>query len=306
MGFRTSMGDALTGLRRNSSMAVSLIVTLTVSLMLAALGLLMQQQAERTEHFFGERLQLQVTMCTDNSPSEGCVTGAATDRQLAAVKEALAEHRLVADVEVRTPAENYEQAQAYLGQTETGRKQLATLGPADFFESYFVTLEDPQQFQGVVDEVGQMDGVANVNSLRDILGPLFEILDKIRWAALVTSLLLVVAAVLQVSNTIRMTAIVRAREIGIMRLVGASQWHIQWPFILEAIVAALVSAAVACVGLAAFMHFVVYGYLRDTLGQITTWVGWNEAFVVMGYTTVFALLLALIPTLFVTRRYLDV
>ena len=103
-----------------------------------------------------------------------------------------------------------------------------------------------------------------------------------------------------------MNVLERTREIGIMRLVGASSWHIQLPFILESMLAALISAALAAAGLAAFMYFVVYGYLRDTLGEITTWVRWQEAVVVMGYTTVLALLLALVPTLVMTRKYLDV
>src|SRR5690606_5307885 len=118
--------------------------------------------------------------------------------------------------------------------------------------------------------------------------------------------LLIIAAILQVSNTIRMTAFARRREIGIMRLVGASSWHIQAPFVLESLVAAIISAALAAGGMAAFMHFVVYGYLRDTLGRITTWVRWEDAFLVMGMTTVLALLLALVPTFVMTRKYLDV
>ncbi len=139
-----------------------------------------------------------------------------------------------------------------------------------------MTLKDPQKYDGVVSQVSGMDGVGNVNSLQELLGPLFEILSKMRWASLGTSLLLMVAAILQVSNTIRMTAYARRREIGIMRLVGASSWHIQLPFILESMLAALISAALAAAGLAAFMYFVVYGYLRDTLGEITTWVRWRS------------------------------
>ncbi len=54
------------------------------------------------------------------------------------------------------------------------------------------------------------------------------------------------------------------------------------------------------------MHFVVYGYLRDTLGRITTWVRWEDAFLVMAYTSILALLLALVPTFVMTRRYLKV
>jgi cell division transport system permease protein len=212
----------------------------------------------------------------------------------------------VKSFDIRTPADNYEQAREVFGQSETGRKQLETLSPDSFPESYFVTLKDPQDFDSVQSQVSGMDGVAGVTSLREILEPLFEFLENMRWAALGTSLLLIVAAILQVSNTIRMTAYARRREIGIMRLVGASSWHIQLPFVLESLLAALISAALAAAGLGLFMYVVVYNYLRDSLGQITTWVRWQEAITVMGYTTVLALVLALVPTLVMTRKYLDV
>lgn len=303
---RTTLSELRTSLSRNKSMTISLVVTMSVSLLLAALGLLIQSQADRTEKYFGDRLQLQVNLCTKNSPSATCLGGVATDEQKAAVKEALNTNPEVKSFDIRSPAENYEQARELLGQTDTGKKQLETLGPSAFPESYFVTLKNPQEFDGVVSQVSGMDGVGNVNSLRELLGPLFEILEKMRWAALGTSLLLIVAAILQVSNTIRMTAYARRREIGIMRLVGASSWHIQLPFLLESMLAALISAALAAVGLGLFMYIVVYGYLRDTLGQITTWVRWQESFLVMGYTTVLAVVLALVPTLIMTRKYLDV
>ncbi|EFQ82812.1 efflux ABC transporter, permease protein [Aeromicrobium marinum DSM 15272] len=293
-------------LSRNKSMTISLVVTMSVSLVLAALGLLIQAQADRTEQFFGDRLQLQVNLCTQNSPAATCLGGAATDAQREAVQAALDDNPEVRSFEIRTPAENFEKAREVFGQSETGQRQLETLGPDSFPESYFVTLVDPQEFDGVVSQVSGLDGVGSVNSLRELLGPLFEILDKMRYAALGASLLLILAAVLQVSNTIRMTAHARRREISIMRYVGASSWHIQLPFVLESLLAALISAALASAGLVAFMVFVVYGYLRSTLGQITTWVGWSEAITVMAYTTGLALLLALVPTLVMTRKYLDV
>lgn len=293
-------------LTRNTSMTISLIVTMSVSLMLASLGMLLNAQAERTEQYFGDRLQLQVNLCTKNSPAKTCIGGAASDDQKRAIRQALSENPEVKVFTVRSPQENYAQASELLGQSETGRQQLETLGADSFPESYFVTLKDPQKFDGVVSQVSGMDGVGNVNSLRDLLGPLFEMLDKLKWAAIATSVLLIFAAILQVSNTIRMTAHARRREIGIMRLVGASSWHIQMPFVLESLLAALASALIAAIGLGAFMSFVVYGYLRDTLGRITTWVRWEDAFIVMGWTTLLALLLALIPTLVMTRKYLDV
>ena len=76
----------------------------------------------------------------------------------------------VKSFDIRTPTDNYDQARALLGQSETGRKQLETLGPDAFPESYFVTLKDPQKFDGVVSQVSGMDGVGNVNSLESCSG----------------------------------------------------------------------------------------------------------------------------------------
>lgn len=303
---RTILSELRASLSRNTSMTISLVVTMSVSLLLAALGLLLQSQADRTEQYYGDRLQVRVDLCTGNSTAPTCVGGAATEEQASAVQEALRTNPEVKSFDVRSPEQNYDRASELLGQTDSGRAQLEAVEPADFPESYFVTLNDPQQFDGVVSQVSGMDGVGSVQSLKKLLGPLFEILDKMRWAALGTSLLLIVAAILQVSNTIRMTAYARRREIGIMRLVGASSWHIQLPFVLESLLAAVASAALAAAGLAGFMYLVVYGYLRTTLDQLTTWIRWQEAFVVMGYTTLLAVLLALVPTLVMTRKYLDV
>ncbi|WP_229055035.1 permease-like cell division protein FtsX [Aeromicrobium sp. Leaf350] len=292
-------------LSRNKSMTISLVVTMSVSLLLAALGLLIQEQADRTERYFGDRLQLQVSLCTDTSKAPTCIGGAATEAQKEAVQQALDDNPEVEEFEVRTAQENYERAQETFGQSETGRKQLEVLSPDSFSDSYFVTLKDPQEFDGVTSQVSGMDGVNSVLSLRDLLDSLFIALEKLQWAAIGTALLLILAAVLQVSNTIRMTAHARRREISIMRYVGASSWHIQLPFLLESMVAAVISAALAAAGIAAFMGFVVYGFLRDKL-QITTWVRWQEAFVVMGWTSLLAVALALLPTLLLTRKYLKV
>jgi len=302
----TSLRELLQSMARNKSMTISLVVTMTVSLLLASLGLLMQMQAHRTENYYGDKLQLQVNLCTKNSPAETCVSGAADDAQKSAIQDALRTNSEVKTYEVRTPADQYETARARLTQSETGRKQLETIGPDSFPESYLVTLKNADDYDSLKSQLGGMDGVGGVTSFRDLLGPFFKFLDTMQYAALAVALLLVIAAILQVSNTIRMAAYARRREIGIMRLVGASSWHIQLPFVLESLLAALLSAALAATGIALFTVFVVYGYLRPSLTNVTTWVRWNEAFVVMGVTTVLALLLALVPTLVMTRKYLDV
>lgn len=248
-----------------------------------------------------------MVLCTENSRSSNCLGGAATDDQVEAVKEALDSNQVVESVEFRSSDEFLDVfRETYQQGDEVDDEILEGLKAEDFPASFFVTLDDPQNNEEVESQVEGMKGVASTENLRDLLGPLFSILDYVRWAAIAVAGLLVVAAVLQVSNTIRMTVYARRREIGIMRLVGASTWHIQMPFILESFVAALISAFLACAGLAAFMKYVVYDQARTKLSEMTLWVDWSDAANVALYTVIFALLLAVIPTLVMTRKYLKV
>ena len=112
------------------------------------------------------------------------------------------------------------------------------------------------------------------------------------------------AAVLQVSNTIRLAAMARRREISIMRLVGASGLYIQLPFVLEVIFSALVGAALACGTLAVTVRFFVPWLHRVV--QLWQWVSWSTAIWAMVWMVLIALALAIVPTFFMTRRYLRV
>ena len=116
---------------------------------------------------------------------------------------------------------------------------------------------------------------------------------------------LLFAAILQVGNTIRLAAFARRREIGIMRLVGASSLYIQLPFLLEALFAALVGVALAAGSLMLFLYVVVYRTLRPN-SNLVAWVDWGDGVSAIGIIAVVGLALTLIPTLLLTRKYLKV
>ena len=306
MSFTHVLSELGTGLKRNVSMTVSLVVTLAVSVSLVGVGLLLQQQIETTEQYWGDRLQIQVEMCSPNSLEAACIDGAATDAQQAQVEDVIVANSQVETYEFVTSAEEYDRAEQIFGQSNTGRRLFEALRPESFPSSFYVTLEDPNQIDVLASELEGVPGVDHVRDLRDLLDPLYQVLGKMRWIALGVAATLMVAAVLQVANTIRLAAFARRREIGIMRLVGASSWHIQLPFVLESMLAALVGAAAACGVLALFMGVVVQGYLAERLGTITPWVDWGDAVLAGTVTVVFAIIVAVIPTLVMTRKYLDV
>lgn len=296
-----------TGLRRNVSMTVALIVTTFVSLTLVGFGLLVKTQADRTEEFFGDRLTVQVILCSDASATGSCISGAVSDSQREDIEAVLNDHPEVKSFRYQSSKETYEKAKELYTQTPSGDRAFEFTTPDRFPASYFVVLNDPHVFAGVQSEMTGMDGVEAVVTLSDVLKLLYSALDRMQWAALGIAALLVLAAVLQVSNTIRLTAYARRREIGIMRLVGASSWHIQLPFILESLIAALLAGILACGALAALMHFgIKEGVLQSRLASITTWVGWDETLVVGGLTLGLAIVLGLIPPLLLSRKYLDV
>jgi len=307
MQLRQIFSELGTGLRRNVSMTISLVVTTFVSLTLVGFGALVIMQTDKTEQFFGDRLQLQVTLCSDTSISGTCLEGEVTGPQREQIQQALERNLDVEAVRYQSPQESYDKAEELFSQSPSTERVFELTRPGQFSAAFFVTLADPGDTDNVTSQMTGTPGVDHVLSLTEQLKPLYLTLALLRNASLIIAGLLVVAAIMQVSNTIRLAAYARRREIGIMRLVGASSWHIQLPFVLESLLAALLAGGLACAALAAFMRFAIFdGVLESRIATITDWIGWHEALIAGGFTLALGVVLALVPTLVMTRKYLDV
>jgi cell division transport system permease protein len=295
------------GLRRNVSMTVALVVTIFISLTLVGMGLLLNTQAEKAETYWGSKLQITVFMCNQNmvKSTPRCASGEVTPAQKKAIREVLDTHPEVKSYYEQTKAEALKVWKTVYVADESNQEAYATVRVSDMQDSYWVTLKDPQQFEGVKTAVEGMDGVQRVQDLREVLKPIYFWLSLMKWGAFGIAAFLLIAAILQVANTIRLAAFARRREIGIMRLVGASSLYIQLPFLMETLVAAVIGFLLAAGALAAFMAFVVYDKLRPGL-HIVEWVGWGDGVVAGIEIGVLAILLTAIPTLLMTRKYLKV
>ncbi len=228
------------GLRRNLSMTVAVVVTISVSLTLVGMGLLLNAQAVKAENYWGSRLQITIFMCADSSPQAACVDGKATADEEAAVEAALKTNPEVADFTYETAQMAYDKWQASaVTSNDTLKQAYQAVKPSDFSDSYWVTLKDPNNFLPLETQVKGLPGVKDVRDLRTVLEPIYFWISALKWGAISVAFFLVIAAVLQVSNTIRLAALARRREIGIMRLVGASNIYIQLPFLMESLVAAV-------------------------------------------------------------------
>jgi cell division transport system permease protein len=294
------------GLRRNVSMTIAVIVTMFVSLTLVGLGILLNTQANKAEQFWGDRLQITVFMCTDNSPGAACIDGKATEQQKKAVEAVLDDSPEVQTYHYESSRTAYDKwREVQTGGSETQQQVLDAVKPGDLAESYWITLKDPQKFQGVKAAVGALPGVSSVRDLRQVLQPIYFWISAFKWGAIAIAGFLLLAAILQVGNTIRLAAFARRREIGIMRLVGASSLYIQLPFLLESLVAAVVGVLLAAGAIFLFLYVVVYHLLRPN-SNLVAWVDYADGAWAIGTVTVVGLALTLIPTLLLTRKYLRV
>jgi cell division transport system permease protein len=294
------------GLRRNVSMTIAVIVTIFVSLTLVGMGLLLNAQAQKAEEYWGSKLQITVFLCNQNSATPNCVNGEVTDAQKDEIETVLDDNAEVASWRLQTKQEAYDKwREAYISSDNTERRVYDSIRPSDMQESYWVQLKNPEKFMGIKSAVQGLAGVNSVRDLREVLKPIYFWMNVMKWGAIAIASFLVVAAVLQVGNTIRMAAFARRREIGIMRLVGASSLYIQLPFLMEALVAAVIGVALSSMAILTFMWVVIYQTLRPT-SNIVAWIDWGDGLWAVGWIALIGLGLTLVPTLLMTRKYLKV
>lgn len=291
------------GLRRNLTMHLAVILTLFVSLTLVGLGLLFNQQASKAADHWGNQLQITVYLCRANDSNPVC-PNAVSAAQKAEIEQVVKDSPEVADYRFESSEDALAKARELYGE-ELFSGDNPALTAEDMPETIWITLKDPEKYEGITSAVQGLDGVSKVRDMRDQIAPILGSINMMKWVAIGTASFLVVAALLLVANTIRLAAFARRKEIGIMRLVGASTLYIALPFLLEALVTAVVGVLLSAVALAGFMYFGV-DQLSENKLKFIPWIGMDEFWVAVAAVAVLGPLLTLLPTLVLTRKYLKV
>ena len=230
------------GLRRNLTMTVALIVVVAISLSLLGTGLLFVKQVDSTRTFWQSKVEISVYLCTASSANPSC-HGAVTPAQQAQLQQTLTSMPQVENVTYVSQQQAYT---LFKQDFANDQSYVSTVKEADMPPSFEVKLHNPAADYNVV--ASAVTGAPGVDSVIDemtILTKFYRLLDGARNAVVIVALILIVAAILLVANTIRLSAFNRRRETGIMRLVGASNFYIQLPFLLEGVIAGLLGWALA-------------------------------------------------------------
>jgi cell division transport system permease protein len=290
------------GLRRNLTMTIAVVVTVAISLALFGSGLLIRKQVETMKDFWYDKVEVSVYLCGAVSDSPTCEGQAVTDDQRAALEADLRAMPEVDEVFYESQQDAYELFQEQFSDSP----DLVENVTADVLpESFRVKLDDPTQFQVVAEAFVGRPGVEEVQDQKALLEGFFSVLNKLQLLALIIAGVQVLAAVLLISNTIRVAAYSRRRETSIMRLVGASNLYIQLPFLLEGVLAGLVGAAFASGALLALKEFLIDRQLRPTFA-FTAFVGWGDVLAILPVLFLTGALLAGLSSFVTLRRHLRV
>lgn len=292
------------GFRRNLSMVISVVLVTFISLTFFGAAILLQFQIGQMKGYWYDRAQVAVYFCTGVSPEAGCNATEASADQIAAVKSELSGTTLGPYVK-HVDFENHEQAFTNFKKQFSGTSFASLVTPDILSQAFRVNMKDPNQAAIVIDQITGMPGVEQVEDQRALLDPIFAIMNAASYTAIGIAALMLVAAVLLISTTIRLSAFSRRRELGIMRLVGASNRFIETPFILEGVLAALIGSVLAAGAIVAIVHFFVQGYLQQKITN-TAFVGIPDALIVAPIILAVGMLLAALSASVAIRRYLKV
>ncbi|ADI09650.1 cell division protein [Streptomyces bingchenggensis BCW-1] len=291
------------GLRRNLTMTFAVIVSVALSLALFGGSLLMREQVSTMKGYWYDKVNVSVFLCNkqDKETSPNCSKGAVTDAQRNEIRSELKQMSIVESVQFETSEQAYKHYKEQFGDSPLAN----SLTPDQMQESFRIKLKDPEKYKVITTAFAGRPGVQEVQDQQKLVDDLFNLLNGMNYAALGVMSLMLIVALMLIVNTVRVSAFSRRRETGIMRLVGASSFYIQMPFIMEAAIAGLLGAGFACVLLVSGQYFLVNNWLANRI-DVINFIGWDAVLAKLPLVLAIGLLMPAFAAFFALRKYLKV
>ena len=236
-GFLVS--EVVTGFRRNVTMTIAMILTTAISIGLFGGGLLVVRLAEQSRNIYLDRVESQVFLNNDVSAADPTCDAdpcKALRAQIEARQDVKAVRFLNKD-------------DAYNDAVNKFPEYKDVASKDSFPASFIVKLDNPEQHKDFDAAMQGQPGVLNVLNQKDLIDRLFAVLDGLSKAAFAIAVVQAISAILLIANMVQVAAYTRRTEIGIMRMVGATRWYTQLPFLVEAVLAATIGVLLAILGL---------------------------------------------------------
>lgn len=237
--------EVYTSFKRNIWMTLASIFTVVLSLFILGFFSIVILNLNKMADTLESQVQISVYLKDDLSQEE-----------IDETKENLSKIEGLQDIKFITREEAMENFKERLGDQQFLLDALDDTNPLP--DSFSLTVTSPQQVKTIADTAAALDSVESASYSQDIINHLFNLTHLIRLIGVALIILLTGAAIFIISNTIRLTVFARRKEIAIMKYVGATDWFIRWPFLLEGICLGFIGG-----GLATIFLYIVYNQVTQ-------------------------------------------
>jgi len=283
------LSEVMVGLWRNVTMTVAMIITMAVSLTMLGASVVMYHQVDLMKKAFLSNVQVSIFLKTTVTPDQ---------TQLLSTK--IKGDSRISSVQFLDQTASYNQ---FKQQMAGDPQLLQSITPDQVPQSFRLKLKDPSEVSDIKAGYNDLPGVDQVIDQGSVLKRVFAVLGALQGLALTLAIAQGIAALLLVANTIQVAAYSKRREVAVMKLVGASNWFIQSPFVLEAMFAGVIGALIAYGGLVAAKFFLIDGSLK-ALQSLLGPVHWTTINLMLPLLLVVAALVSGITGWFTLRVYI--
>lgn len=289
------------GLRRNLTMTLAMIITTGVSLAFLGAAVLFNQQVNVSKDFWYDKVEVSVFLCGQVSNAPSCAGGEVTQAQRDQIRTDLGAMPQVQKIYY----ESKQQAFTRFKQQFKNSAIVDNVTADQMPESFRVKLTNPELFPVIASAFIGRDGIEQVQDQKALLERFFKVLKWVQWFAFGLALMMLVVSVILIVNTIRVAAFSRRRETGIMKLVGASSFSIQLPFLLEGAISGFLGALLASAVFVLLKAVLVDRVLAPNF-PITRFITWGDVWLSSGAVFLIGVALAAIASFLTLLKYLRV
>jgi len=229
------IGDAFKSLRRNKTISLASVITVLITFMVLGIFSLIAENANVAIIGVEEKVELKVYLKDDIT---------LIDKREIEVQ--IREQPGVKEIEYESKEQAYINFEESMKESE-GILQGYTLAYNPFQEAYIIKMEDPSYSKPISDAIKDLNGIDSVNSQQDLVDTVQKVVKAVRIVGIVLFSILIAVSIFLIMNTTKITVYSRRREVGIMKFVGATDWFIRWPFIIEGMVIAFFGAILSTV-----------------------------------------------------------
>jgi cell division transport system permease protein len=293
------LSGLVTGVRRNATMTIALILSTAIALAFVGAALLANTEITRFKHVYEGKINVSVYLCATLHDRDPNCKHKTTQAETNAIQAQLNADPLVNTASYVSEDEQYRRGKVA---DPTAAKFLQV---GDLPASFTVKLKDlKNDYPAFAKEYAAVAGVGEVNNQYKTIKTLLDVIDGARLFSIVIALVVLIASILRIANTIQVAATQRKNETSIMRLVGASRWMTELPFMLEAVVATavggLISVAVIWVG----KHYVLDGIFKvPTQNGVIPNLAINDVLIAGGIGLIVGVVLSAITAFATLRLY---